>query len=242
MIALKCPACNGPLEAPEDRPKFFCQFCGTPVLLDEALRRQSQEADRPAPHGRPKPAVPIPDSLEIEEFGDELTIRWKWFSWAVLFLLPFAIAWNAFLIGWYAMATGFGGDMPGPMQLIFLIFPIGHVAVGLGLIYAVLTMLFNRTTVRVRNGQLSVSYGPIYFPGAKTVAVDEIGQLYCKRQISHGKNGSQGVKHILNMKLKSGRSVPLIKSISSAEVSQAVEQLLEKHLGIEDRPVSGESR
>ncbi|MCA9055222.1 MAG: hypothetical protein KDA75_15385 [Planctomycetaceae bacterium] len=241
MIALKCPACNAPLEAPADRPRFFCRFCGTPVELSD-LQIDSPDGSHQAPSASPKPVVPIPDHLQVETFGDELTIRWRWFSWIVLFLIPFAIAWNAFLIGWYAMATGMGADMPGPMRWIFLIFPIGHVAVGLGLIYAILTMLFNRTTIRVRHGELSVSHGPIFFPGSKSVAVDDIEQLYCTREVNPGKNGSVHLRHPLHAQLKSGRSVVLIKGSTDRDLVRSVEQLVERHLHLEDRPVDGEAR
>src|SRR5262245_25035924 len=139
-IALKCPGCNAPLEAADDRPQFYCQFCGTRVVLADAVAKQNPP---PHPNGpvRERGDVAIPEKLEVLEYGDELSISWKWFSWAVLFLIPFCIAWNAFLIGWYSMAVGFGDQMPGPMRLIFLVFPIAHVAVGLGLAYLILLML-----------------------------------------------------------------------------------------------------
>ena len=241
MLALKCPACNAPLEAPADRPRFFCRFCGTPVELSELDRSGSDDRNE-APPSKPKPLVPIPDELQVETFGDELMIRWRWFSWAVLFLIPFAIAWNAFLIGWYAMATGIGADLPGPMKWVFLIFPIGHVAVGLGLVYAILTMLFNRTTVRVRHGELSVSHGPIFYPGSKSLPVDDIAQLYCTVELNPGKHGAANLRHPLHAQLKSGRSVVLIKSSTNRNLLRAVEQLLEQHLKLEDQPVDGEVR
>ncbi len=236
MIALKCPNCNAPLSVPEDQPRFFCQFCGTPVILSEALRPQPEPS---AAGNSDRLTVPIPDHLHVEEFGNELTISWRWFSWIVLFLIPFCIAWNAFLIGWYSLASGAG--MPGPMRIIFLVFPLAHVAVGLGLAYTVLTLLFNRTTVRVLQGELSVRYGPLYFPGGRRIAVDDIDQIYCQEKAHQGARGQQaGVQYQVMARLKSGRSVTLLSWNHDLEVARAVEQLLEDHLQIKNRLVAGE--
>jgi DNA-directed RNA polymerase subunit RPC12/RpoP len=244
MLALNCPNCKAPLEVPDNRQRYFCQFCGTPVLVLErasAAAPREQSTDESRRHA--KGAVAIPEKLRIEELGDELTLSWSWFNWAVAFLIPFCIAWNGFLVGWYSMASHMGdAGMPGPMKIIFLVFPIGHVAVGLGLLYACLAMLFNRTTIRVGRGQLAVKHGPIYFPGGRTVPVDDIEQLYCTREFRAGSKGDNGPRHELSAKLKSGRSIKLLPGNMDADVIQAVEHLVEKHLGIEDRAVPGEAR
>jgi predicted RNA-binding Zn-ribbon protein involved in translation (DUF1610 family) len=238
MIALKCPSCDAPLEAPEDRSRFFCHFCGTPIEREQAPQVAIDAAPRtPLPR-----AVPIPSKLHVEELGDELTIRWRWFSPAVFFLLPFCIAWNAFLVGWYSLAFGNDMDMPGAMRLVFLIFPLAHVAVGVGLAYAVLIMLLNSTTVNVQRGELLVRHGPIPSPGNATIPVDDIEQIYCGVDISKGSKGKPGVTYPLRAMLKSGRVVDLLPRNSEHDVARAVEHLIERHLGIEDRVVSGEHR
>lgn len=240
LIAIKCPSCNAPLETPEDRPSFFCQFCGTPVVVEEALRRESAAAVTPQSGDGPKPSVPIPEKLHVEDLGGELTIWWRWYNPVVFFLIPFAIAWNGFLVGWYTLAGGMPDFMPGPMKLIFLLFPLGHVAVGLGLAYGILVLLVNRTTVRVRHGELSLKHGPVYFPGSRTISVDDIEQLYCSQELSTGGKGKPGIKFPLNVQLKSGRKLVLLANNTESEVAAAVEQLVERHLGIRDRRVAGE--
>ncbi|MEZ6067089.1 MAG: hypothetical protein R3B90_15620 [Planctomycetaceae bacterium] len=240
MLALNCPNCNAPLQVPDDRPQFYCQFCGTNVLVGDAADavRSGQPLSGAQPDRSAKRLLSIPEKLHVEDFGNELSIAWKWFSPAVFFLIPFAIAWNGFLVGWYAMATGFGGDhMPGPMRIIFLIFPIGHVAVGLGLIYTIVTMLLNKTTVRIRNGELQVSHGPIYYPGGRTIPVDEIEQLDCGEDVRHSRKHGSQVTHRLMVHLKSGRTIKLLAAQSDLAVVTAIEQLVEKHLGIQDRTI-----
>lgn len=234
-IALKCPACDAPLSAPDGRGQFYCQFCGTPVTVPSlSSAQQSTSVDEP------KPAVAIPEKLQVEEWGDELRISWRWFQLAGLFLIPFCIAWNAFLIGWYSMAFSDIGP-PGPMKFIMLVFPLAHVAVGLGLLYACLVLLFNSTSIRVAQGRLEIRHGPIPAPGNRIVSVDDIEQLYVKHERHPGKNSTTH-QYPLLARLKSGQQIKLLPKISDLDVSRAVEQLIEAHLRIEDNSVPGEHR
>lgn len=236
MIALKCPSCNGPLEVPDDRERFFCQFCGSPVVLAEALGR-GESGRTPRTLDPSEVRVAIPEHIHIQNLGDELTISYRWFRWGVLFLIPFCIAWNAFLIGWYAMA-GQMQEMPGPMRIIFLVFPLGHVAVGLGLIYAVLTMLFNRTTIRIRHGAMDIRHGPIFFPGNRTISVDDLDQLYCRSEHRRSSKGGSQTTHTLHARLKNGAAVKLLSCTEGGDVLRAVEHLVEQHLGIRNEPAA----
>jgi hypothetical protein len=235
--ALKCPCCDAPLTAPEGRGHFFCQFCGTPVTIPGRTGSDESGDD----DSGPKPAIAIPEKLQVEDFGGELRITWKWFSWIILFLGPFCIAWNAFLIGWYSMAVSDHGP-PGAMKFIMLIFPVAHVAVGLGLAYFCLALLINRTTVRVAFGEMSIRHGPLPAPGNRTIPADDIDQLYVKHQMSSGKNGSTSHTYPLLARLKSGQEIKLLPRNSDVDVSRAVEQLVETHLSIRDEAVAGEHR
>lgn len=238
-IALMCPNCDAPLNTPPGRDQFFCQYCGTSVAVPAT---DSSEDTGDASTRAPKPAVAIPNKLRIEDLGSELIISWRWFTWAVLFLIPFCIAWNSFLIGWYSMLGGIGDDGP-PLgfRLIFYVFPIGHVAVGVGLFYFCLVSLFNRTTVRVGRGELCVAHGPFYWPGRLRIPVDNIKQLYCTHKKRTDSDGDTTHQYTLTAQLGSGRAVKLVPN-SELEVIQAVEQLVEKYLGIVDGPVRGEHR
>jgi hypothetical protein len=158
----------------------------------------------------------------------------------VLFLIPFCIAWNAFLVGWYSMAVSNGPG--GGMQIIMLLFPIAHVAVGLGLLYFCLLVLFNRTVVRVSYGELELTHGPLPVPGNHRVPVDEIAQLYIRHEHKQGNQGSTSHTYPLIARLKSGQDLKLLPTNSELNVARALEQLVEEHLGIRDEPVAGEHR
>ncbi|MFV0446599.1 MAG: hypothetical protein ACK5Q5_23765 [Planctomycetaceae bacterium] len=120
--------------------------------------------------------------------------------------------------------------MPGPLQFHFLVFPFAHVAVGLGLIYAILTGHFNRTTARVQNGLLQIQHGPIWYPGGRTIPVDDIAQLYCSAGVSMGKHSRCSLRSTRHAQLQSVRSIPLLKESANIGIVAAVVQLLEQHL------------
>lgn len=234
---LKCPCCDAPLTPPEGRGQFYCQFCGTPV----AIPARQPDSPEDAPFSGPKPAVPVPDQLCVEERGGELRITWRWFTWGVLFLIPFCIAWNAFLVGWYSMAAG-GHGAPGGMQIIMLLFPIGHVAVGLGLLYVCLLLILNRTVIRVSYGELELRHGPLPVPGNRRVPADEIAQLYVGHERQPRRNGDSSHAYPLIARLKSGQQLKLLPRNTQLDIARALEQLVEEHLGIRDEPVAGEYR
>ncbi len=76
---------------------------------------------------------------------------------ALVFLIPFAIAWNAFLVNWYGMAIATwntGGWFMG-------LFAIGHLAVGLSLIGGILFTLFGHVKLQIDTKQIALRYGAL---------------------------------------------------------------------------------
>lgn len=217
---MECASCGGLLNAGETK----CVYCGRPVV----------------PEHPPRATVPRPEKYRVEDDGRQRTITWRWFHPAVFFLIPFCIAWNAFLVGWYSMAGGMGEQgVPGAMQLIFLVFPIGHVAVGIGLAYVVLAMLVNRTVIRTDRETLSIKHGPIYWPGVK-LAVNEIDQLYCTLAESTNSDGDRNRGFSLRARMRDGSARTLIGQLQIRDDGLYLEQALEAALGIKDDSVPGE--
>lgn len=233
MIQLQCPACAAPLDTPEGREQFYCRFCGTSVVMPAAETVTKDRGD-----DTPRGPVVIPEKLVVHDYGNELTISWRWFTPAGLVLLPFCIAWNAFLIGWYTIALSSDGP-PGGFAIIMLLFPIAHVAVGLGLLYACAVLLCNSTKVRVRQGMLTLKHGPIPAGRVQELPVDEIDQLYVKRGTNRKlSSGNQNpLSYTLYARTKSKREIALLPNNTEADIARAIEHLVEKHLGIEDKRV-----
>jgi hypothetical protein len=90
--------------------------------------------------------VGIPERFTLEESGGTLRIQWKWQRVFGLALAVFAIGWDTFLVFWYL-----GISMEGPRALEMMLFPIGHVAVGIVLPYLAAAFLVNeRSSKSVR--------------------------------------------------------------------------------------------
>jgi len=133
--------------------KLNCKTCGKPILADDiniklaiakggACHAVFGFADQLGSHSAPasrRAEVPLPGGMKIDRWGPELTITRRWFSAVLLFLVFFCIAWDSFLVFWYTMA--FRADAPWIMK----VFPIVHVAVGVGLTYYTIAGFVNST-------------------------------------------------------------------------------------------------
>ncbi len=242
--------------------KLECTECGTPIVSQDidlptkmakcrACNAVFSFADRVLPAAmeqRPRIRAPRPEGLEVRETFFEpnepgyrdaprsrgtVTIVRRWFAPQFIFLLFFCIAWDAFLVFWYTNAT----QGPGAFAWIAAIFPIAHVAVGVGLTYYTIAGFVNHTTIKLDEHNLSVRHAPLPWKGNHTLAREEIRQLYCEHQVSEGKNGPSHSYH-LSAVLADGRKVRL--AAMPVEQGKYIEELLEDKLGIENMAVPGE--
>lgn len=249
-MQLSCGQCGAPFHASDlhlDRGIAVCSACGSVQRLPASGTSDSHEDSESAPSRKPLGEVPVPARFVVEDDGHELTIRYRWFHWALLFLLFFAIAWDSFLVGWYWMLTagpfGHNGGMPGPVKLIFFIFPIAHVAVGVGLTYFVLAGLLNSTVIRVSDGRLSVRHGPIPWLGNFDLPTDSLEQIYCQNKLHKSRDDDGHTTTSMQYEVHAivgGKKQKLLGGLHDADQALFVEQRLERFLGLEDRPVSGE--
>ncbi|HSU65877.1 MAG TPA: hypothetical protein VLJ39_03305, partial [Tepidisphaeraceae bacterium] len=140
-MSLFCIRCGTPLR-PEDVNASTgiarCHACGQ--TFDTTNRGSADMA--PPPSGAQ--AIPRPANMHVEHQGRRLTIHWRWFTPAALFMALFCVAWDSFLLFWYSMALH---DHHVPW--IMVVFPIVHVAVGIGLTYATLCAFVNTTTIEL---------------------------------------------------------------------------------------------
>ncbi|MEM9918251.1 MAG: DUF4178 domain-containing protein [Bacteroidota bacterium] len=174
--------------------------------------------------------------IDIQRDAYELQMSFKWFSPTAIFLAFFCVAWDGFLIFWYAM----GSQTDAPW--IFFVFPLIHVAVGVGLTYYTLCLFFNKTQVRVNRDQVEVLHAPIpWWRGNKNVASAELEQLYVKEKRSTSKNGSSNYTYKLRAKLVDGKDLALLDiGRGDSEIMQRIETEIESFLGIEDEAIAGE--
>ena len=243
-MKLSCPACGAAVPASDvniQQAIAKCGRCNEVFRLDQTLAPAKQTAENRA-------EVPLPKKFKVDDLGTELTISWSWFSPSILFLLFFCVFWDGFLVVWYSavLGLGFGGlggnNGPQGWALVFMaLFPILHVAVGVGLTYFVLASFVNRTWVRVDRGELTIRHGPVPFPGNKTLLTADIKQFYCTETVNNRRNNCS-VTYELNAVAADGGKVKLLSALDEIEQALYLEQRLESFLGIVNERVPGEVR
>ncbi|MCK4658525.1 MAG: hypothetical protein KAV82_03295 [Phycisphaerae bacterium] len=203
----KCRACNAVFSFAED------------VGLDEGNVKTPGRGRH-----RERAEVPMPDKITVENWGGNLKFTRRWFSPVFIFLVFFCVLWDGFLVVWYSMA--FGEDGP----LIVKVFPIFHVAVGIGLTYFTVAGFVNRTIIEVGGGMLRIQHAPMPWPGNRTINTVDLGQLYCTEHIHRGKHGAVHRSYRLNAALKDGKKFKLLSGLSEPDQVLYLEQEIEKRL------------
>ena len=184
--------------------------------------------------------IGIPDNLEIGTSFQNLRITRRWFGLKFIFLTLFVIIWDAFLISWYSRAFS-PNFFQGGADFMFVLFPLGHVAVGIGLTYYVLAGYLNKTIIDVNFNSITIRHAPIPFWGNKKVSSKTVRQLYCKKDDYYG--GRNGYRSFAVHAITSERkNIKLLSGLDNSEQALFIEQEIEKFLKIEDKPVKGELR
>jgi hypothetical protein len=177
--------------------------------------------------------APMPENVSVEHRADGLRLSYRWFSGKFIFLAFFCLVWDGFLIFWYSMAFTQNAD------LMMLIFPVLHVAVGFSLTYYTLAGFYNRTFVSVGRGTVSIEHRPIPWFGNRTLQAPEIAQLYTEQITTSGKNGPQ-VSYQLSAVSQDNKKIRLLSGMDSLDSARYIERQVEDWLGIRDRRVEGE--
>jgi len=118
-----------------------------------------------------------------------------------------------------------------------IVFPIAHVAVGVGLTYYTLAGFLNRSQLVIDRETFSVSHGPLPWLGYLRVPITQVEQLYCKGKPGQGNSAAT---FQLSVILKDGRKKDLLSNLDSPEIGTYIEHQIENRLSIPDRPVRGE--
>lgn len=226
LFTLTCPSCGGRTTFTPGSRQITCQYCGNQHVFHLA-----NETDQ-AQTGRSRPRQPRPRSVRIEQSSSGLSLKWRWFTPKYIPMAFFCIAWDSFLIFWYSMAFG----MQAPW--IFIVFPIAHLAIGIGLTYATLAGFINTTAIHLANGQFLVQHDPLPWPGEVRLPIEQVRQFFCRLKQAKSSNGSRSYQ--LVAVLEDGREINLVSNLDSPNIAWFLEQQLEAHLQIVDEPVAGE--
>jgi hypothetical protein len=233
---LSCPRCRQVLGADDANLETAigrCLHCNRVFSLYDQIQGLFEQGEEPL---RTRAPVSLPPRFHLDESGDALTIRWRWFKASVFFLLFFAIAWDGFLFAWYTGATLHDGT-----PFMVFAFPLIHVGVGVWLTYQVLTGFVNSTRVTADRERLVVRHGPLPWLGNKNIESSKLEQIYVAQTEKSTKNGSSYFRYEVRAQLKGqAKEVKLLKGLEESEQALFVEQELERFLRIRDRAVPGE--
>jgi hypothetical protein len=225
LVELKCNNCGSQLKPEDISPQLSaarCHHCHALFALP-ALAGGGTIA---------RPDVTLPRGMKVEERMDGLTITRRWMDASAWAVLVFAIFWNGFMIVWNTTSLVQG-------IWIMSVFGLLHTGVGLFLIYLVLAMFLNSTTVKVTYDAVQSSSGPIPWKGNEKIPKSEVEQFYCTEKVRRTKNGAS-ITYDVHAVLTGNRREKLVQGISNHDQALFIEQQLERHLGIRDMPVSGE--
>ena len=245
---LNCPHCGVDIRAEDmnlDNELAKCRGCDAVfsfahAMDQDAARRGGSGPSRADRRRREKKIIGRPGKLEISERGGAWEVRRRWFTPLAFFLLFFCIVWDGFLAFWYVGVVGDKGK-PGGVEWMMILFPLGHVAAGIGLTWYTVALFVNVTKVRIENDELRIWHGPLWVPGNRRLAANQIDQLFCKERVNRHKNGTSVTYELLAL-LENGTRARLLKGYEELEEVLYLEQEIERRLGIRDRAMPGEAR
>ncbi|MFC5528700.1 hypothetical protein [Cohnella yongneupensis] len=174
---------------------------------------------------------PIPEGISMEDRYGELVISRRWFSSKVFFLLFFAIFWDVFLFSFYKQLLS--GDSVPTMAALF---PLLHVGVGIGITYSVITGFVNKTVISVSPDLLGIRHTPLPWRGNRTLHRSDFIQLYVEEV-----RQKNSVSYRLNAVLNNHKKLKLLSGIYDRSQAVFFEKEIEKYMGIQDEPISGEA-
>ena len=168
----------------------------------------------------------IPEGWDLRQ-GPEGTVLYRsWRSWAVLPLIAFTVFWDGFLAFVYVAMF----RSPHHVPLVGILFPLLHVAVGLGLTYSIFTTLFNRTEVRITSGGVRVYQGPLPMWGNQTVSRGDIADILVRNR-----SGSRGsVSYSVMYVDRDRRERPLLASVSQSDQAEFIAGTIRQRLGLRE--------
>ena len=179
-----------------------------------------------------KSIIPVPEKFKVFYDQDKMVIRRKWFGLHLLFLIPFTVFWDAFIVGWFYYTI--------QSEAYFMTaFGAIHGLVGVGLTYFVICCFTNATDISVDAQYLELKHHPYPWPGSKKILSVDITQLHCEEKVTHGKHGPS-VSYTVKVIGQQGKGLKLISGLSDASEAKFIEQKVESILGIQNQPVSGE--
>jgi len=175
--------------------------------------------------GKGSPA-PIPPGWTVLHPRGELEISYHWFEPRNILLLFFCVGWDSGLVFWYSQAFQKG-------DLLLLIFPIAHLAVGVFLTYYMISTFLNRTVIKVKGRELSVTHGPMPCFRNRKCIIHDLRDINVHETASYftSKSGRRSIMYQVDAVKTDGQSIPLLQ-VKSDNQAAFVKEKLKKQLAL----------
>ncbi len=232
-MRLDCPSCQTPLRANDVRLDLALATCHACGEVHDLSARTASPSARASPQKAPRPRIKLPKRFQLDTSDGSARISWRWLSPKYLFMALFCLGWDGFLVIWYGIAFRMK-EAP----IVMLVFPLLHVAIGVGLTYSTLAGFLNRTRLEVSRDLLTIRHGPLPWGGNHTLRGRQLKQLYVEESVRTNKGNTQVSYHVMALD-REGNKVKLLSGLEDKDHALFLEQELERHLGIEDAPVRG---
>lgn len=121
-----------------------------------------------------------PKGLELVESSNQLLLTKEWKNPMGYILLIFSIVWTAFASVFVTSALS-SLDGLWFLSIPFLLVPLVFVALGLWMFYVGLQFIYNRSTIKVEEGQVFIETRPFARYPHKSLYKHEIKQIFVKR-------------------------------------------------------------
>jgi len=212
-----CPSCGAVVPADDINIKALigkCDDCDHVFDLPQKANKKSNQSKKSGPLDFDGSAPPRPKKIQ-KEVGpsNELYLKKAWFSPMYFGLMFFCIAWDSFLVFWYSIA--FTTNAP----WLMLVFPIGHLAIGVGMTYTVIAGLFNKTHIFADRYTIIVRHRPIPWKGNRELECMDIKRLYLEEKLP--RNHQNLSRTLTNYDLKADIAGDEVTILSGLETSEA---------------------
>ena len=232
-MKVECPHCHGTVPAEHlDLPTRTakCPRCDNlshfkfPAGERFAAAGQDSTSNTAA---KPLPEHP-PGGITVDRTVNGVRVIRRWFSPSLIFLAFFCTIWDGFLFFWYSAALGgFGKESGDPFDWMMVLFPLGHVAVGVGLTYFTLAGFLNRTVVEITVDRLQAKRGPLPWWGSRDLPTLEVTGI--ERDTSYKSNGSQ--RYTVSAAMRDGGIKSLMTGLTKKQ-SAYIQQWLGQELAL----------
>ena len=223
--SLKCPNCASTLSEDtwnREEGVACCGYCRSILPLPPHIR-----------NFRHRPRLPMPSGLSIHHESGGLTIIRRWFPLSNKLGDLMILGGGAGCLWWFSQSvimTGAAHSRLVPFMAI------------LCASYLMIAGLVNRSWIRVSNGVLSITHGPLPWKSKMVVPCCEVDQLYAVEQFATSDQGPRAIYSVC-LATSDGRTRELLTGVNlNREQVLYVEQQLEQAMGIDDRTVPGEIR